>query len=63
MTPADAEKQQVSQSEIVQVKINGDRPLIFDDVVVRISPDFATYMHIDYDEANACGFKREFEVK
>ncbi|EHL2680457.1 phosphate propanoyltransferase, partial [Listeria monocytogenes] len=58
MTPADAEKQQVSQSEIVQVKINGDRPLIFDDVVVRISPDFATYMHIDYDEANACGFKK-----
>lgn len=58
MTPQDAEKQQVTQSEIVQVKINGDRPLIFDDVVVRISPDFATYMHIDYDEANACGFKK-----
>ncbi|EKZ7092491.1 propanediol utilization protein, partial [Listeria monocytogenes] len=31
MTPQDAEKQQVTQSEIVQVKINGDRPLIFDD--------------------------------
>ena len=25
----------------------------FDEVVVRVSPDFATYMHVDYDEYNA----------
>ncbi|MHC0417837.1 PduL/EutD family phosphate acyltransferase, partial [Enterococcus faecalis] len=44
--------------QIVQVKVEGTRPLIFDDVVVRISPRFATYMHIDYDEANACGLTK-----
>ncbi len=53
MTPEDALKNKVSNSQIVQVKVEGTRPLIFDDVVVRISPRFATYMHIDYDEANA----------
>ena len=34
-----------------------DRPVIFEDVVVRVSPDFAPYVHLDYDEANACGFR------
>ncbi|MGH2251858.1 PduL/EutD family phosphate acyltransferase, partial [Enterococcus faecalis] len=55
MTPEDALKNKVSNRQIVQVKVEGTRPLIFDDVVVRNSPRFATYMHIDYDEANACG--------
>lgn len=58
MTPEDAAKNHVTNSQIVQVKVEGERPLIFDDVVVRVSRRFATYMHIDYDEANACGFKK-----
>lgn len=58
MTPEDAKKQQVSNKEIVKVRINSVRSLIFDDVVIRISPNFATAMHIDYDEANACGYKK-----
>ena len=32
------------------------RPLVFEDVLVRVSPDFAPRVHLDYDEANACGF-------
>ena len=32
--------------------------LVFDDVVVRVSPDFAPRVHLDYDEANACGFSK-----
>lgn len=52
----DAEKLKVKDKEVVKVKVMSGRPLIFDDVVVRISPDFRTFMHIDYDEANACGF-------
>ncbi|MDH6363322.1 putative phosphotransacetylase [Enterococcus sp. PF1-24] len=58
MTPEDAEKLGVTNQEIVKVEIQSQRPLIFDDVVVRVSPKFATYMHIDYDEANACGFQK-----
>jgi len=52
----DAEKLKVTDQEVVKVKVMSGRPLVFDDVVVRISPDFRTFMHIDYDEANACGF-------
>lgn len=53
MTPEDAEKAGVKDRQIVQVKVGGGRALIFDEVVCRVSPDYATYMHVDYDEINA----------
>jgi len=53
VTPEDAEKFGIADKEIVKVKIHGDRSLTLDEVVVRVSPDFATYMHVDYDEFNA----------
>jgi len=47
MTPEDADAFGVSDKQIVKVKVDGDRSLIFDEVVVRVSPDYATYMHVD----------------
>jgi len=57
LAPADAEEIGVENKQIVKVRINGTRPLIFDDVVVRVSDKFARFMHIDTDEANAAGAK------
>ena len=54
----DAKKFEVKNNDLVKVKVFGERPLIFDDVVIRVSEKYKTFMHIDYDEANACGFKR-----
>jgi len=54
-TPEDAQKFGVSDREIVQVTTSGERALTFDEVVVRVSPNYATYMHVDYDEINAGG--------
>ena len=58
ITPEDAEAAGVADKEIVSVKIDSDdRSAIFGDVVIRVSPKFATAMHIDTDEANAaCAF-------
>ena len=58
ITPEDAEKFGVKDKENVKVEVLGERPLIFEDTVIRVSPNFRTYMHIDYDEANACGFAK-----
>lgn len=58
MTPYDAKRFGVSDNESVCVKVLGKRPLIFDDVIVRVNKDYKTFMHIDYDEANACGFSK-----
>ena len=57
-TPDEAAEANVSDKEIVMVKVVSDgRATIFDDVVVRVHPNFAAAMHIDTDEANAsCAF-------
>ena len=53
LTPKDAEEFGVSDKQIVSVKLDTARPLIFGDVVVRVSEKFSAAMHIDTDESNA----------
>ena len=57
MTPMDAARFGVQDKQVVKLQVFTDRPLIFEDTVVRVSKDFATFVHLDYDEANACGFQ------
>ena len=53
-TPDEAAEANVSDKEIVMVKVVSDgRTTIFDDVVVRVHPNFSAAMHIDTDESNA----------
>jgi len=56
MTPEDAKRFGVTDKQTVKLKTFTDRPVILEDTVVRVSPDFATFAHLDYDEANGCGF-------
>ena len=57
LTPADAAEFGVADKEIVCLKIESDRTTIFDDVVVRVNPNFSAAAHLDTDEANAaCAF-------
>ena len=57
MTPEDASAMGVKDKQAVRLQALTERPVIFEDVVVRVSKDFATFVHLDYDEANACGFQ------
>lgn len=58
MTPEDAARFGVQDKQAVRLQVFTQRPLIFEDTVVRVSPSFATYVHLDYDESNACGFQK-----
>ncbi len=42
----------------MKVKTNGERSLIFDEVVIRVSDSYALDMHIDVEEGNAAGLKQ-----
>lgn len=53
MTPEDAMRFHVRDNYVVRVRIEGERQLIFGDVVVRVNPAFRLAMHIDTDEGNA----------
>ena len=57
MTPADALRYGVRDKSVVRVRIDGDRQLVFGDVLVRVDPSYALAMHIDTDEGNAASVK------
>lgn len=58
MHTSDAEKFGVKDKDIVKVIVEkGERKLIFDDVLIRVSDKFALEFHIDTDEANAALLK------
>ncbi len=59
LTPEDAAQLGVTDKEVVWVKLDTDgRSAILGDVVCRVSPSYATAMHIDTDESNAVGAGR-----
>ena len=56
LTPETAVEYGVEDKEIVKVKVGDNgRNIIFDDVIVRVSPSYAPAVHLDTDEANAAG--------
>ena len=57
MTPEDAAHMGVKDKQTVKLQTFTTRPVTFCDVLVRVSDKYATYVHLDYDEANACGFE------
>ncbi|MBS0369189.1 MAG: acetate/propionate family kinase [Proteobacteria bacterium] len=57
MTPEDARHLRVRDKYVVRVRVEGERELIFGDVIVRVSPSYRLAMHIDTDEGNAANIR------
>ncbi|MDM5188946.1 phosphate propanoyltransferase [Bacillus sp. DX4.1] len=57
MTTKDAEQFGVQDGQYVNVKVEGERALIFQQVLIRVRDSYALDMHIDTDEANAANVK------
>ncbi|MBN1422090.1 MAG: acetate/propionate family kinase [Planctomycetes bacterium] len=55
MSPEDALNFGLRDKYRVRVRVEGDRELVFGDVLIRVHPDYRLAMHIDTDEANAAG--------
>ena len=47
MQPEDAKHFHVTDKQVVSLKTFTSRPLVFEDVLVRVSKDYATYAHLD----------------
>lgn len=58
LTPEDAKRFSVTDGQKVGIKCLTGRPAILEDTVARVSDKFTTYIHLDYDEANACGWRK-----
>lgn len=57
MNNEDAIRFNVKDKDTVNVRVKSDRPVVFEDVVIRVSDKYKLSMHIDFDEANASSFK------
>lgn len=57
MSPDEAAAAGLSDGDLVDIRMETPRPLTFEKVVVRSGPAHKLALHIDFDEANACGFE------
>lgn len=57
MSLEDAEKFGVKDKDVVSVQTQGERGLLFNNVLVRANAAFALEMHVDLEEGNAAGVK------
>jgi putative phosphotransacetylase len=55
MGPPDAAHYGVQHGDEMKLRVGGDAGLTFDRVRVRVGKDFRLDVHMDTDEANACG--------
>ncbi len=63
MAPEDGEKFGVKDNDRVCVRLESDRPVILEDVVCRVHPEFKLAMHIDPDEGNSAGWNKSVTGK
>lgn len=63
LTPEYAQANGIKDGDYVDVLVESIKPTKFFDVQVRVRDDFNVEMHIDTDDANACGLKNGEKVK
>ena len=56
LTPENAKSYGLKDGDKVSIRTLTHRPVVFAGVEVRVDESFAPRLHLDYDEANACGF-------
>ncbi len=59
----DAERFGVKDKDIVKIKVDGERGLVFENVLVRVKDSYALEMHVDLDEGNAAGLRNGSQVE
>jgi hypothetical protein len=59
LTPEAAGRFGVKDRQIVKLQTFTERPLIFENLAVRVSPNFAPFVHLDFDDI--CGGKYDWK--
>ena len=62
MSPAEAAYYGVRQGDLMKLRVGGDAGVTFERVHVRVGPDSRLNVHMDTDEANACGLRYAKEI-
>jgi putative phosphotransacetylase len=54
----EAKKYKLKAGDVVSVRVEGERPVAFEKVAVRIKDDYKITLHLDTDEGNAAGINK-----
>ncbi len=63
MNPEEAAFYGVKQGDMMKLRVGGDAGVTFNRVLVRIDPTSRLNVHLDTDEANACGLHLAKEIE
>jgi len=63
MNPGEAERYGVKHGDLMKLRIGGPAPVTFERVHVRVDTHSVLDVHMDTDEANACGLSRAREIQ
>jgi putative phosphotransacetylase len=63
MNPTEADYYGVKHKDLMKLHVGGNASTTFNRVHVRISPDVRLNLHMDTDEANACGLHLAKEIE
>ncbi len=56
LSQEEAEQMGLADRDLVRAELEGRRPLIMNNVMIRVGEGMHAMMHIDMDEANASGY-------
>ncbi len=63
MNPEDAEFYGVKQGDSMKLRVGGDAAVTFEKIRVRIDKSVLLNVHMDTDEANACGLHKAKDIE
>jgi putative phosphotransacetylase len=63
MTTSDARRLGVTEGDFCKVRINGEKPTVFENVLVRTNDNWKIQIHLDTDDANAANVRDETFVE
>lgn len=63
MDPEFASEVGAEDGNMAKVRVDSQRGLVFENVLVRVGPLMTTELHVDTDEANACALKNGDKVQ
>ena len=62
MSPDEAGHYGVRQGDVMKLRVGGEAGVTFERVHVRLDPSYRLEVHMDTDEANACGLRYAREI-
>jgi putative phosphotransacetylase len=63
MTSTDAARLGVKEGDYCKVRISGEKPTVFENVLVRTNDNWKMQIHLDTDDANAANVREETFVE